>query len=231
MTNSYLPVGDMNIANWYANFSSKMNSIYGFGLDFTPAELSSIQNDSTALSNSVLNKENLRQSALATTAYVRMLMRSSQQTTIGQMPVAPSLLPMPANMLNGILNRLAIYVNRIKHHAGYTTAMGQDLGIIAPPDTFDPATAKPGLTIRLSGGYPVVKWKRGKADGVYLYADRRDGNGFVLINKFIRTEYVDIEPLPPNTFSVNWDYKARYMIDDDEIGLFSDVVTINVIRV
>lgn len=231
MANSYLPVGDVNLASWYSSFSTKMNTLYGTSLGFTAAELADIQNDSTALQNAVQYKEDLRQAAYSMTAVVQALKRSSTQTMLGSLPVVPALLPLPQNTLTGIFNRLATHVRRIKQHANYTTAIGQDLDIIPPPSTFNPATVKPVLNVRLSGGYPVLRWSREKADGIYLYVDRRDGNGFTLIDKFVRIEYVDIEPLPANTFTATWDYKARFMIDDDEIGVFSDIVTIQVIRV
>jgi hypothetical protein len=231
MSKSYLPVGDVNLASWYSNFSTKLCNQYGPTVSFTPLELSGIGNDNTALQNMVTHKEHLRQSAIVMTSVVRSLKYSSIQVALGSIPIVPAMLPVPPTVLTGIFNRLAIYVARIKQHANYTVAMGQDLGIIAPLNIFDPAVAKPEVTIKLSGGYPVVKWKRLAADGVFLYVDRRDGNGFVLIDKLVRTEYVDISALPANTFSVTWDYKVRFMIDDNEIGLFSDTVSITVVRV
>lgn len=231
MANSYLPVGDVNLASWYNNFSTKMNTLYGQTLGFTSAELADIQNDNTAFQNAVLYKENLHQAATAMTAFVRNLRNSSTQTAVGAVPVVPAMLPLPQSVMAGIFNRLITYVRRIRQHANYTVTIGQDLDIIPPVSTFNPATAKPELTARLSGGYPVLKWKREKADGIYLYVDRRDNNGFVLIDKLVRVEYVDVAPLPANTFTATWDYKAKFMIDDDEIGLFSEIVTVSVVRV
>jgi hypothetical protein len=36
--------------------------------------------------------------------------------------------------------------------------------------------------------------------------------------------------VPVNEFTATWDYKARYLVGDDEVGQFSPVISINVIK-
>jgi hypothetical protein len=100
-----------------------------------------------------------------------------------------------------------------------------------PGNSFDPDTAKPELTVKVIGGFPEVRYKREKAHGIFLYVDRRDGNGFVLIDKMVLMEYVDRTPLPANTFHVIWEYKARFMVINEEVGEFSETVVVNVLRI
>lgn len=162
---------------------------------------------------------------------LRRSFRASTQSPMGVIPLLPALGTAPASVQTGIFPRIRSLVQRMKHHPGYTAAMGQDLGVIAPVSTFNPATIKPVLTVRLEAGYPVIAYVKGEADGIQLYVDRRDNNGFVLLDKILRTKYIDVHPLPANTFTATFDYKAKYIISDDEVGLESDVVTINVVRV
>jgi hypothetical protein len=108
--------------------------------------------------------------------------------------------------------------------------MGQDLNIIPPVIPFNPGNMLPNLTIRLESGHPLLKWKKGEADGLQLYVDRRDNNGFVPLAKVFRNTYLDVMEVPVNAFTATWDYKARYLIGDDEVGQFSPVISINVIR-
>ena len=76
----------------------------------------------------------------------------------------------------------------------------------------------------------MLKWKKGESDGVNIYVDRHDNAGFVFLRRTVRNSYLDSAPLPPNTFSATWDYKIRYLIEDDEVGLFSSTISINVLR-
>ena len=142
----------------------------------------------------------------------------------------PSIGTPPSAVSSGIFNRLVLLVIRIKQSVAYTAAMGQDLGVIPPVQNFDPNAMQPALTLRLEAGFPLLEWKKGESDGVHLYVDRRDGNGFVLLVRTVKTAYIDTQPLPPNTFTASWDYKVRYLIGDDEVGAFSSVLSINVLR-
>jgi hypothetical protein len=56
--------------------------------------------------------------------------------------------------------------------------------------------------------------------------DRKDGAGFVLIGRLLKLDYIDVVPLPTNTVLAEWDYKARYVIGNDPVGLMSSVVSV-----
>lgn len=137
----------------------------------------------------------------------------------------------PVAVLTGIFARVAAYVQRIRYHVNYTVTIGQELSIIPPPSTFNPATVKPVLKGKVLSGYPQLSWRNGRADGVQLYVDRQDGNGYVLLAKRNSTSYIDVTPLPANTQFVTWLYKAKYIIDDEEIGLDSDIISLEILRV
>lgn len=125
---------------------------------------------------------------------------------------------------------VVLLVARIKQNSAYSETMGQDLNVIPTVTLFNPNDMIPNLSIRLEAGHPLLKWKKGDADGVQLYVDRRDNEGFVTLAKVFRNTYLDIAIIPVNAFTATWDYKVRYMIGDDEVGQFSPVISINVIR-
>lgn len=229
MKTSYLPSGDLERVNWLNNFKTRMSQ-YGAQLGFTAAEITAAANDAAMFQYIVNLKEGCKAAMQSLVALTRNL-RNSPQVPMGAIPVLPVAGTAPASVLAGIFNRVSLTVARIKQHSNYTDAIGQEFDIIAPVSSFNPAAAKPVLKARVESGYPRLSWSRGQADGICLYVDRRDGAGFVLLDKLVRTNYIDITPLPANTFSVTWDYRARYMIDDDEIGLMSDTVTVSVVRV
>jgi len=68
----------------------------------------------------------------------------------------------------------------------YTTAIGQDLWIVAASHAFDPTTLKPSLSIQIKAAHPVILWTKGKASAIEIWVDRNDGNGFVFL--IINTE-------------------------------------------
>lgn len=73
----------------------------------------------------------------------------------------------------------------------------------------------------------LLKWKKGDSDSVNIYVDGHDNLGFVLLRSTVR----NTAPLAPNTYTATWDYKLRYKIGDDEVGNFSPIISINVLRV
>jgi hypothetical protein len=119
---------------------------------------------------------------------------------------------------------------KIRRHHAYTDSIGVDLGIVPSGSATDFSTLVPDLALTMENGYPRLRWKKGKADGVAIYVDRQDGNGFVLFDYTVKNFYIDKTELPGDAFRVNWDYKVRYYVGDDEVGLFSAVVQAKVVR-
>jgi hypothetical protein len=229
MATSYLPSSDADRTVWLNNFSNRLNQ-YRQTIGLTTAEVNSFVADAAMFAYIVQLNDAMSQYTLSLSSTRRTLRSASQQVPMASLPALPNIGAAPAAVNSGIFNRVALLVNRIKQHAGYTAAMGQDLGIIAPVVPFNPGTMQPNLSIRLESGFPKLKWTKGEADGVKIYVDRHDNAGFVLVKQTVKSSFLDTAPLPANTYSVTWDYKAKYLIEDDEVGLFSQVLSINVLR-
>lgn len=230
MSISFLPRADADRVTWLVNFNSRLPQ-YAQQLGLTAAELAIVQHDTTAFSQVVQFNEAVHQYAKVVSEIKNQYRNASQQVAGPVLPALPALPAMPAGVNSGIFNRITILASRIRQHAAYTQAMGEDLGIVFPDTSIDFNTLAPELTIRLDAGHPLLHWKKGPADGVAIYVDRRDGNGFVHLIDTVKTAYLDTSGLPANTFSATWDYKIRYFIGDDEVGLFSSVTSVNVIIV
>lgn len=82
------------------------------------------------------------------------------------------------------------------------------------------------LKIKLDAGRPHIKCSKGIADAIDLYVDRKDGAGFVLIGRLIKTDYIDTANLPTGTALSEWDYKAMYVIGNDNVGITSAIVSV-----
>jgi hypothetical protein len=75
-----------------------------------------------------------------------------------------------------------------------------------------------------------VKWGWGGyaacLDMCEIWVDRGDGKGFILLTYDTTPGYNDTQPFPATP--PKWTYKAIYRVDDAQVGLWSNPVTITV---
>lgn len=224
-TISYIPSSDSGRVIWMNNFSSKIVN-YATQVGITAAEVTAIQKDA-AMFNYVINMlEGYKQTLNNITSYKNLLKHAVGQQHLGALPTPPSLPTAPALVTEGAFDRVSNYVKRIKSSANYNEAMGNDLGIIAPVQTFDASTMQPELKVTLDGDRPHIKCAKSYSDAIDLYVDRKDGAGFVLIGRLTKPDYIDIVSLPANVSLAEWDYKARYVIANEVVGVMSAIASI-----
>lgn len=122
----------------------------------------------------------------------------------GDWPVPPALPePVPAPVTPGIIPRLSALVAHIKTLKNYTPAIGQDLWIVGTTQIIDPSTWKPAISTQSKAAHPAITWTKGKATALEIWADRGDGNGFVLLTISTAPPTADPTPLPaPGTSAV-----------------------------
>ena len=119
-------------------------------------------------------------------------------------------------------------VARIKGHAAYTPADGNDLGIeglavVAP----DPQTTKPVISaVPTAGGKVEVQWKKNGFSGVRNEVDRGTGQ-WAFLDVDLKPHYTDNASAAAGTTTL-WKYRAIYLRGDQVFGQWSDVVSIAV---
>jgi hypothetical protein len=111
-------------------------------------------------------------------------------------------------------------VRQIKASPGYSTPVGHSLGIIGPEDSA--AQDAPVLRISLMAGNPLIRYRKGRYDGIYLYCSRGHEEGYTLLATDTRSPYLDkranLVPGQPEERR----YKAIYMKDDMAVGVYSN---------
>ncbi|MEO8760965.1 MAG: hypothetical protein ABI448_08745 [Bacteroidia bacterium] len=224
---NYLPNADADKVIWLNNFSVKI-ALYASLVGITAAELAAIVNDAKMFQYIMTIQEIYKQNLQTLTGYKSLLKHAVAQQHLGAIPVLPVLPTAPALVSEGVFDRVSGFAQRIKASVNYTTNMGQDLGIIAPVVVFDPTTLQPLLTVKLDATRPHIKWIKDVSDALDLYADHNDGNGFTLLGRLNRNEYIDITNLTATKAIDEWHYKAIYVIADQQVGLYSSVVDIMV---
>jgi hypothetical protein len=159
-------------------------------------------------------------------SHKNLLKHAVAQQHLGAIPTVPTLGTAPSAVTEGVFDRVSKLAQRIKASINYTDAMGQDLGIVAPISVIDVTTLQPQLIVKLDAGRPHIKCNKGVTDAIDLYVDRKDGAGFILIGRLLKADYIDTANLPAATVLAEWDYKAMYVIGNDNVGLMSSVEAI-----
>lgn len=222
---TYIPTADIDKLIWLNNFSIKIPT-YASVLSLSSIEITAVQNDAAAF-NFIMNlQESLKQSLQQITSYKSLMKRAIAQQHLGALPSIPTITNPPVAVPEGIFDRVSKLVQRIKANANYNQAMGNDLGIISSVSKPDPQTLKPLLKVTSNGGRPQIKCSKGIADGLDLFVNRKDGNGFVFIGRLFILDYIDNAPLPSDNTIIEWEYKGRYVIGNDNVGLMSAVASI-----
>lgn len=175
----------------------------------------------------------LREHGKAATAAVQAAQFGDPATNIA-LPVftAPDL---PEDLAalgkNGALNQLFALIQTIKASAGYTEAIGQDLGIIGagetPPDF---ATLQPQITATVTASAVEIGWGwQGYGaflDQCEIQVDRGDAAGWQLLTIDTTPGYGDSAPHPAAL--TRWKYRAIYRVGDLRVGLWSAEASVTV---
>jgi hypothetical protein len=226
---NYIPNADADRVIWLNNFAAKIGT-YATVVGITAAEVTSVQKDAAYFQYIMNMLEAYKQTVNNITSYKNLLKKAKAQQHIGAVPTAPTLAAAPASVAEGVFDRISLLVKRIKASLSYSEAIGQDLGIIAPVQVVDLESLQPDLTVKLDAGRPHIKCAKGIADAIDLYVDRRDGTGYTLIGRLLKMDYIDTANLPASAVLAEWDYKAIFVIGNDQVGLMSPVVSIIVKR-
>jgi hypothetical protein len=220
-----MPLDDAGRVIWAGNFKTKL-PLYASAVGITATEVTNTNNDYAMYKYVMDLLEVYKQITHNIVAYKDLLKHVNGQQHLGAIPTLPVLAAPPVAVSEGMFDRIRGIVKRIKGHPAYTNAMGEDLGIIAPNQTTNQESMQPLLAISLDAGRPNIKCLKGDADAIDLYVDRKDGSGFVLIGRLLKLDYIDIAPLPAAALVQEWDYKAIYVIGNNQVGLMSTVASV-----
>jgi hypothetical protein len=228
MKTTYLPNNDSERVVWFNNFNSKLPS-YSVQLNVGADDVTQTGKDYIAFSYAVHLADQLKQTQQNATAYKNSIKHADGQP-IGSIPVVPNFGVAPEVVPAGVFDRVRMLAQRIKNHPSYTDSIGQDLNIIASMDVTDPNSIQPVLTFKIDVGRPHLKWKKGIAEATDIYADHNDGNGFLLVGRFVRGEYLDTTVLTAGKIADDWKYKAIFVIADEQVGQMSQAISVRAMK-
>jgi len=226
----YLPSSDLDREAWLKNLAVKA-VLHGPTLGLTAAEISTIMADSVMFTFTLGQVEGTKTDSATKVAYKNNLANGKIGSTLGAFPTAATPPTPPAAVPAGIFKRNAKLIQHMKSSVNYTTALGQDLGIES--HTVNEAAAKvikPSLKVSLDANKPVLKYKKSNFTGVDIYVDRMDGKGFVFLATSTTASFIDKTAMPTGVNVVQWNYKIIYRTNNDQVGEFSDTVSIAITK-
>ena len=228
----YLPRTKIGQQRFLANFADKLPGAYATKYNITPAEVTAVQNFRLWFDWSLNSLGHIRDRSRSYTQFCDALAYgdgASGNLTPPQPFVLPDQPESGGNPIVPVADGFALVgslVTRIKSHLAYAVADGEDLGIEGTEEGIDPSLAKPVLNIVLQAGRPLVKWTKQGFDSLEIQVDRGNGYGFLAVDT--EPDYLDTAPLPAPGQSAVWKYKAIYRLHDEQVGQWSNPVSIAV---
>jgi len=221
--NYYLPNDDAGRAALLEHLAAHLPAL-AETLELGESHIKQLEADAAAFSYTLTSLESVQATAKRWTAY-KNLQRDGGDGT-ATYPHVAHLPPAAPAVPHGIIPRLTGLVARIKAAKNYSEDIGKELNIIGSTQIVDTDGAKPIIDIATKAGHPAILWSKGDADALEIWVDRSDDKGFGLFTIASSPRVPDTTPLP--AAPVSWKYKAIYRMKDEQIGNWSDVVTIAV---
>ena len=224
----YVPSDDLGFSAELTTFNTRLpNYSTLFGL--TAVEVAASNADAVFFKYIVDNMISHENRYHDWVSYKKLARKAVGIDILGAAPTPLTISAPPATVTAGIENRFRILVQRIKKHGAYNSSIGEDLGIEAPISALILDVKKPVLKIKLVAARPRIDWKKDGIDALEIYGsdDNTSGN-YSLLATIMGTSYLDSRPLPPLGESKLRKYKAIYRHKDEQIGNWSDEVSISV---
>lgn len=220
----YIPQKDSEKLFWLKTFSAKAEA-FSTTLNIPATTVAQLAIDAEVFEKMVLHTDAARSYAEAVTELRNQLRNGGTKSM--SIPKPPATISLPAGAKTDIFGRVRNLVQLIKKHPSYNQSIGEELGVVAPKSVENIHEWKPRLHISLNAGMPVVKWKKGRSHGLKLKVDRGSGT-FELANTCSTSRFTDRHPLPPIGQGAIWRYAGIYVLKDQEVGQYSDVVSVSV---
>lgn len=226
---NFIPTKDADKTLWLNNLANKLPN-YATKYEISADDTADMEKSALYFAYLLNLRQQNEDYGLKLTAYKDELRDGN--TTNGNssvLPTPPVIDNPPTAVAPGIFVRATAIAQRIKKHRLYTDSDGKDLGLVADKQKRDLNSVKPNFTVRLTkGGQVEIVWLKQGMDGIEIYADYNNSGHFAFVDFKQRPNSIDKHPLPAANESAIWRYRLIYRYHDEQVGLFSDIVSIAV---
>jgi hypothetical protein len=203
MKKDFIPDADAQFDSWEENFVTKL-ATHAAALGYTAAEVDAIVAEITGHRGKYTTAQAAKAAAKSAVDDARATRKTTEKD-------------------------IRTFVKNLKTRPGYTTGIGNDLGVIGPNETVDWDTVKPTLKAVLDGDRIRIDWNKGQADGVIIFSKRLNFDGqFNPIGIDLEPPFYDDRDNANQGQPETREYYAIYLVKDQQRGLRSDTISIAV---
>jgi len=227
---TWLPTREADRLVWLQNYALKLSAHLGTaGIVAGDVTLADGVRDSYQW---VINRaDQLGTARQDITEWKRIFADGAIGEPLGAFPIAPVYPAVPPlfTPTAGAFPQLVALAERVRNTTGYTTAIGEDLGIVPPVGGIllgDPsftAVAQPNSEVRLN-------WVKSVSDGVIVEGQRAAETTWTNLGSDRFSPYTDgRDPLVAGQPEVRR-YRLRYLDGDDPVGNYSATVNVTTVQ-
>lgn len=128
-----------------------------------------------------------------------------------------------------IKDTMKVFAPKIQTHkksTGYNEGIGEALGIIGSEISFDPATVKTTVKLAVAPNGVDIKFTLEHAEGGNIYCKRGSETAFTYLKHVTHPHTIDTRPNIDGATSEQRQYYVFLVLNDEEIGIRSDIATI-----
>ena len=219
-----VPGSDISKKKWVIKFAKGLG-VHGPDLGVPPATITATKADADYFSDLLTYVE-------TTTLYSSNLVTYKNDMISGDSTVIadiPAFVAMPAHVavLPGIFTRARILVASLKLNKKLTPVMIQDMGLEGSEIIFDFDNIVVNAKVEMRNSHPYSHWNHQGTDAVDIKCDYDDKLGMVPVARISSVHYMDPR-LPAAGVEVLYKYQYRYVVKDEQVGNWSDTITIAV---
>jgi hypothetical protein len=116
---------------------------------------------------------------------------------------------------------------RVKAHPNYASSLGVSFGIVSRRPELDPVNLQPALDAQAKpSGEVSIAYTKASTDGINVYGKYPGAVEWTLLGRSTRSPFVDRRPPREPGVAEEREYRALYVVADEQIGQWSGVITI-----
>jgi hypothetical protein len=224
----FIPHDDAGRELWISNFANKLGT-YATKYGITATEVTDTQNGAAWFRYWLDYKNKYQEYTKKVTDFKNQIIKGVPSGAVAAITPTPPVLPVPPTAVNpDVFGRASSIAARIKGFQSYTPADGLDLGIVGNQTVLDLVNIQPKFSIRLVAGKPEIVWAKQNMSGIEIYKSTGEAPDYVFLAFDSNPNYTDNSPLPAQGKSAVWKYKIIYKYKDEQVGKWSDEISITV---
>jgi hypothetical protein len=215
-------------ADWYNVFYTQL-VILAATIDVTLSEVTMIENDNQMMQFMLTSRNEMEVVKEAANSFRKNISEGSIGSPDPVWPDAYAGTPPLPQVPPGMFERLVKLVERIRTANGYTNEIGELLQIVPKKsDALIPDELQPNPSLKaLPGNVVKVEFVRGKTQGIEIEYKLDKDENWTKVGRFASSPAELIIPANVDNTARTVQIRARYVLNNVAVGLYSEIDTIS----